>query len=142
MGTGNVGATLINQIAKGQKSYRDNFSLDLKVCGIANSKFIYLDPGGIDLNSWQKGLKENGRHLGLKELTNLIKQFNLRNSILVDVTASDDVSQIYTDMLASSVHVVTANKIAASSSFESYNLIKEVSAKHNVRFLNETNVGA
>jgi aspartokinase/homoserine dehydrogenase 1 len=40
------------------------------------------------------------------------------------------------------VHVVTANKIAASSSYEDYRKLKELSAQHNVRFLNETNVGA
>ncbi len=142
MGTGNVGSTLIHQIANSQKSYREKFGLDLKVCGIANSKFIHLDPMGIDLHTWESVLKEKGTALSLVTLKKQIKEFNLRNSILVDVTASEEVSNIYLDVLSSSVHVVTANKIAASSAFENYKSIKEISTKHNVKFLNETNVGA
>ncbi|MGB3080114.1 MAG: bifunctional aspartate kinase/homoserine dehydrogenase I [Saprospiraceae bacterium] len=142
MGTGNVGATLIEQIAVGQKAFKEAGSLDLKVCGIANSKHIYLDPLGIDLKDWRTTLKEHGKVLSLSDLKNEIKQFNLRNSILVDVTASEHVSKIYDDLLASSVHVVTANKIAASSPYPVYKRLKELSAQHNVKFLNETNVGA
>jgi len=142
LGTGNVGAALIKQIAIGQKAFKEAGSLDLKVCGIANSKLIYLDPLGIDLEDWEVSLKEKGKALSLSDLKNEIKQFNLRNSILVDVTASEEVSKIYDDLLASSVHVVTANKIAASSPYEAYRRLKELSSKHNVRFLNETNVGA
>jgi aspartokinase/homoserine dehydrogenase 1 len=142
LGTGNVGAALIKQIGSTQKSKKIAGSLDLKVCSIANSKLIHLDPLGIDLEIWEKLLKEKGRPLSLTELKKEIKEFNLRNSILVDVTASAEVSKIYDDLLASSVHVVTANKIAASSPYDAYRKLKEVSLKHNVRFLNETNVGA
>ncbi|HZV71455.1 MAG TPA: bifunctional aspartate kinase/homoserine dehydrogenase I [Saprospiraceae bacterium] len=142
MGTGNVGATLIKQIAIGQKAFKEAGSLDLKVCGIANSKLMYLDPLGIDLEDWETQLNDHGKNLSLFELKDQIKNFNLRNSILVDVTASEQVSKIYDDLLASSVHVVTANKIAASSSYLAYKKLKELSAQHNVKFLNETNVGA
>ena len=142
MWTGNVGATLIEQIANGQKTYRERFGLDLKVCGIANSKLIHLDAYGIELSDWKNVLKEKGEKLSLEELTKQVKDFNLRNSILVDVTASEEVSSIYSDMLSSSVNVVTANKIAASSPYHIYQKIKEDSSKHNVKFLNETNVGA
>ncbi len=142
MGTGNVGSTLINQIAAGQKSYRENLGLDLKVCGIANSKMVHLDHSGIDLSSWKQSLAEKGLALSLEEIIRQIKLFNLRNSILVDVTASEEVSAIYDDVLSSSIHVVTANKIAASSPYEIYKKIKDISSKHNVKFLNETNVGA
>lgn len=142
MGTGNVGATLIKQIAIGQKVFKKAGSLDLKVCGIANSKLIYFDPLGIDLENWENTLREHGQVLTSDEIKNQIKLFNLRNSILVDVTASEKVSSIYNDLLASSVHVVTANKIAASSLYQDYKKLKELSAKHNVKFLNETNVGA
>jgi aspartokinase/homoserine dehydrogenase 1 len=58
------------------------------------------------------------------------------------VTASEEVSEIYADLLATSVHVVTANKIAASSPYPVYKKLKELALTHNVKFLNETNVGA
>ena len=142
LGTGNVGAALIKQIAIGQKAFKDAGSLDLKVCGIANSKLIYLDPLGIPIDHWEKQLNEYGKKLSLTDIVKQIKEFNLRNSILVDVTASSEVSKIYDDLLMSSVHIATANKIAASSPYEVYSRLKDLASKHNVKFLNETNVGA
>lgn len=142
LGAGNVGATLIQQIAIAQRSFLEAGNLDIKVCGIANSKKMLLDPNGIDLSAWMPSLQEKGRARSLSEWRSEIKAFNLRNSILIDVTAAEEVSEIYPDMLASSVHVVTANKIAASAPYKVYKHMKELALTHNVKFLNETNVGA
>jgi bifunctional aspartokinase / homoserine dehydrogenase 1 len=142
MGAGNVGSALINQIAIAQRSFLEAGNLDIRVTGIANSKQMYLDQSGIDLTQWNTILSEKGKPLSLGEFRNEVKQLNLRNSILVDVTASEEVSKIYPDMLASSIHVVTANKIAASSPYSVYRHLKELATNHNVKFLNETNVGA
>ena len=142
LGAGNVGATLIDQIRNAQKSFITAGSLDIKVCGLANSKQMVLDPNGISLANWETTLKTKNNPLDLKEWVKDIKSFNLRNSIFIDVTASEEVSKIYLDLLAANVHVVTANKIAASSQYDNYRQLKSLSAKHNVKFLNETNVGA
>jgi aspartokinase/homoserine dehydrogenase 1 len=103
---------------------------------------MLLSSSGIDLADWENSLKENKVQLDLNEWVRSIKTFNLRNSIFIDVTASAEASDIYLDLLASNVHVVTANKIAASGPYDSYRQLKLLSAKHNVKFLNETNVGA
>lgn len=142
LGAGNVGATLLDQIKAAQEIYRENFSLDLKVCCIGNSRQFLFDAGGIDLTNWRKTLGEKGGVMNIDEVTDKIRSLNLRNSILVDITASEAVSNTYKDMLASNVHVVTANKIAASSAYEEYSRLKDLSVRHSVKFLNETNVGA
>jgi aspartokinase/homoserine dehydrogenase 1 len=142
LGAGNVGGTLIQQIAVAQKTFLDAGNLNIKVCGIANSRQMLLDANGIDLSGWLNTLQEKGKALNLEEWKETIKLFNLQNSIVIDVTASEHVSEIYSDMLASSVHVVTANKIAASSPFVMYKKLKGLALTHNVKFLNETNVGA
>ena len=142
LGAGNVGATLIQQIAKAQKSFLEAGNLDIKVIGLANSKQMLLDQAGISLTEWTNTLVSKGRPLNLEIFSSSIRDFNLRNSILIDVTASDDVSKIYPAMLEASVHVVTANKIAASAPFQEYKNLKELSLQHHVKFLNETNVGA
>ncbi len=142
LGAGNVGATLLNLIFEAQKTYREGVGLDLKVCGIGTSKMMYLDPLGIDLATWNESLRTIGEPMSLDSFLTKVKEFNLRNSILVDITASEDVSNLYHDALASNVHVVTANKIAASAPYKDYARLRELASKHNVRFLNETNVGA
>ena len=142
LGAGNVGATLIHQIAAAQRAFLEAGNLDIKVIGLANSKQMLLDQGGINLADWTKVLLEKGNTLNLDVFAKEIKALNLRNSILIDVTASDEVSRIYMGMLESSVHVVTANKIAASAPYEQYRHLKELALNHHVKFLNETNVGA
>jgi len=142
LGAGNVGATLIRQIADAQRAFLDAGNLDIKVIGLANSKQMVLDQTGINLADWTQVLLEKGKPLDLEEFAGEIKEFNLRNSILIDVTASEEVSKIYPGMLGASVHVVTANKIAASAPYEEYKALKELSLNHHVKFLNETNVGA
>jgi len=142
LGAGNVGSTLIKQIATAQKTFLEAGNLNIKVCGMANSRQMLLDANGLDLNGWLTTLQEKGKVVNLEEWKETIKRFNLQNSIVIDVTASEHVSEIYEDMLASSVHVVTANKIAASSPFVRYKKLKGLALTHNVKFLNETNVGA
>ncbi|MDZ4748487.1 MAG: bifunctional aspartate kinase/homoserine dehydrogenase I [Saprospiraceae bacterium] len=142
LGAGNVGATLLEQIGLAQRSFLEAGNLDIKVCGIANSKKMLLDANGIDIADWKNSLLGKGKNLNLTAWSNDIKMFNLRNSILIDVTASEEVSEIYPDMLGSSVHVVTANKIAASAPYKVYKHMLEQALTHNVKFLNETNVGA
>jgi bifunctional aspartokinase / homoserine dehydrogenase 1 len=142
LGAGNVGATLIDQIRKAQKTFLEAGSLDIKVCGLANSQKMLLEANGITLENWEKTLQEQHVDLDLKAWVQKIKTFNLRNSIFIDVTASEAVSQLYLELLAANVHVVTANKIAASGQYDTYRQLKLLSAQHNVKFLNETNVGA
>ena len=67
---------------------------------------------------------------------------NLRNSIFIDITANQNVSEMYETYLRQNIAVVTCNKIACASSSENYNTLKNVSRKSNVSFLYETNVGA
>ena len=67
---------------------------------------------------------------------------NIFNSVFVDCTASQEVSDIYQSLLENNISVVTANKIAASSEYEKYMKLKDTSRLRGVKFLFETNVGA
>ena len=67
---------------------------------------------------------------------------NIFNSVFVDCTASDSISELYEELMSKNISVVTANKIAASSDYENYRTLKETARKSGVKFLFETNVGA
>jgi len=71
-----------------------------------------------------------------------MKEYNLRNSIFIDCTASEEVVKYYLDVLTSNISVVTPNKRANTKSYSFYNKLRETASKHNVKFLYETNVGA
>ena len=67
---------------------------------------------------------------------------NIFNSVFVDCTASPDVAALYARLMNGNVSVVAANKEAASSPYENYQLLKETARHRGIKFLFETNVGA
>jgi aspartokinase/homoserine dehydrogenase 1 len=140
-GVGNVGKSLISQIAQQKKYIKSTLNIKLKVIGLSNSKKMILDKDGIDLKNWESALK-NGETADPIAYFEITKSLNLRNSIFVDITASEVVSSNYALYLKHSIAVVACNKIACSSSVENYLNLKQLSHKYNAPFLFETNVGA
>ena len=140
-GVGNVGERLIEQIKTQRKYLRQNLKINLRVIGLSNSKTMVFNDNGLNLEDWKTKLKE-GQKASLKGFLEEIKHLNLRNSIFVDITASQDVSNLYPDYLRQSIAVVACNKIACSSNYQGYSNLKRLSRKYNASFLFETNVGA
>ena len=141
VGIGNVGSKLIDQIRKQKKYLEDYLRLRIKVIAIANSKKTLIDENSIDGKDWKKKL-DKAEKTDLNILFHKIKQLNLRNSIFIDNTADEKVSQEYKRYLENNIGVVTCNKIACADSFQNYKTLKNISRKFNSPFLFETNVGA
>ncbi|MCD8422711.1 bifunctional aspartate kinase/homoserine dehydrogenase I [Tenacibaculum finnmarkense] len=140
-GVGNVGERFLAQIHQQKKYLKKHLKMNIRVVGIANSKKMTFDANGIDLNNWKDALKL-GESATLEAFFNKTKSYNLRNSVFVDNTANQKVSEIYEQYLRNSISVVTCNKIACASSLENYKTLKAVSRQYNAPFLFETNVGA
>jgi aspartokinase/homoserine dehydrogenase 1 len=140
-GVGNVGARFLAQLQQQKKFLKENLKLNLRVIGIANSRKMTFNNSGINLNNWKESL-ENGEPTTLESFYNKVKKCNHRNSVFIDNTANQQVSEVYEQYLRESISVVTCNKIACASNFNNYKTLKEVSRKYNASFLFETNVGA
>jgi len=141
MGVGNVGEKFIDQVHQQKKFLKDNLKLNLRVIAVSNSRKMYFDEEGMALKDW-KELLDNGETADKEAFIAKVKELNLRNSIFVDITANQAVSQTYDQYLEENVAVVTCNKIACSSAYENYSHLKQLSRKFNAPFLFETNVGA
>lgn len=141
MGVGNVGERFLNQVWQQRDYLREHLKLNLRVIGLANSRRMIFDGEGLNLEQWQNQL-QSGEESDTFHFREKIRELNLRNSIFVDITASDLIASTYLDHLSRNTAVVTCNKIACSSAFEHYTELKKVSRKFNAPFLYETNVGA
>ena len=141
VGVGNVGATLINQIKSQQSYLYKKHQLDLKVVGLANSRTMTFNSDGISLEKWEDALAK-GSQMNLASFIKKMRGLNLRNSVFVDNTASEIISEKYADVLSESISIVTPNKVACSSSYENYTHLKNLERKFRTKFLFETNVGA
>lgn len=142
MGVGSVGSNLLKQIAKQQNNLLRNKALNLRVVGIANSHNCIFNRDGIDLNTYCEQLSNSKIISTPTTFKEEMLQMNMFNSVFVDCTDSGDVAAQYYDILSHNISVVASNKIAASSSYNNYIMLKETAKARDVKFLFETNVGA
>ena len=141
MGVGNVGEKFIEQIHQQKKFLKENLKINLRVIALSNSRKMYFDEEGISLKDWQF-LLETGEAADTEKFIMNVKEFNLRNSIFVDITANESISKTYEHFLKRNIAVVTCNKIACASEYDNYKKLKKLSQQFNAPFLFETNVGA
>ncbi|WOT04312.1 bifunctional aspartate kinase/homoserine dehydrogenase I [Shewanella youngdeokensis] len=141
VGCGNVGAGLLDQI-KQQRQMLKEQHITMRVCGIANSKLMLLDAGGIDLSNWQGLLAESAQAANIDDMLVWAKEQQLLNPVLVDCTSSEFVSDQYLAVMNAGLHVVTPNKKANTRDMAYYQQLRQTALKQRRQFLYETTVGA
>lgn len=141
-GVGNVGGSLLAQIEKQQEKLRKEKNLKINVVGIASSRKAVFNKEGLDVARYRDLLEESDFKASPKSIMDEVIAMNLYNSVFVDCTASHEIASLYHSLLDHNVNVVTANKIAASSSYPSYIRLKNTAREKDVKYLFETNVGA
>ena len=141
-GVGTVGGSLLEQIHQQQEKLKRELRLKLNVVGIASGHHnAMFTREGINLENYREQLAAAPTS-SISRLHDEVIGMNIFNSVFVDCTASPEVAGLYADFLEHNINVVAANKIAASSDYANYRLLKETSQKRGVKFLFETNVGA
>lgn len=142
VGAGNVGKTLLQQIAQQQEFLSQELKIDLRICGLANSRKMVFNESGISLQDWESALQSSTIDMDMQGFLDTMVEMNLRNSIFLDCTATYDIPTYYEPILKHSISIVTPNKVACSSDFDHYLHLKKTATKYHARFLFETNVGA
>ncbi len=140
-GVGTVGGKLIEQIRSQYDELKERSRLKLNVVGIASSRNAIYSRDGLDLADYRELLK-NAEPSNPNKLRESVLGMNIFNSVFVDCTASKDVAELYQTFLEHNISVIAANKIAASSDYESYLKLKRTALTRGVKFRFETNVGA
>jgi len=141
-GTGFVGSSLISQLRKQSETLLKEHNLHINLLGITNSRKMLVGTKPIPLEECRKLLESDGEKSSIDLFISQVTKLNLRNSVFIDCTADARVAEVYKDALDKYVSVVTASKIACSSGYSYYNLLKSVANERGVRFMYETTVGA
>jgi bifunctional aspartokinase / homoserine dehydrogenase 1 len=142
VGTGLIGSTLFRQIGSQKEFLAKNYGLELVISGVLNTrKMLFNHKEGINPLTWDTDII-NAESGNPKDFIQEMIRLNLSNSIFIDNTASQDISQFYEDILENSISISTPNKIATSSDYKSYSKLKSIADKRGVKFLYETTVGA
>ncbi len=142
VGVGLIGSTLIRQVREQSKFLKEKRGLEIRIVGLANSRKMLFRDEGIELDNWEEELARSATEMDIAIFIGKMKELNLSNTIFVDNTASEKISNYYESILDSSISISTPNKIATSSGYLRYQRLKAIAARRGVQFMYETNVGA
>jgi aspartokinase/homoserine dehydrogenase 1 len=141
VGAGHVGSALLEQI----RAQRDKLlaqHVDVRVCGVAGSRKMLLELGGLDLDGVLERLEDSPTPFDLDAMLEAVRDARLLNPVFVDCTSSADIAAAYPRVFSAGLHVVTANKKANSSDLSTYAELRRAANARKRKFLYETNVGA
>ena len=141
-GPGNIGGTLLDQIAAESERLRREFDLDIRIRGIATSKRMLLSEEGIDLSRWREELAEHGVVYRDDVFLSHVSASYYPHAVLVDCTSSEERAKQYTSFIEQGFHIVTPNKKAGSGPYDEYERLMDASNRTGRKFLYETTVGA
>ncbi len=142
VGTGLIGSTLLSQISNQAGTLFEKNGITLRLCGLANARTMVFDAKGISWSAWERELSERGVPADLSLFSESMKKMDVGTPIFVDCTASQDVANLYEQIIDSGIALVAANKKANSGDLASYNRLHKMAQEKNIPFLYETNVGA
>jgi len=142
IGPGTVGAALLRQIEKQSEKLAQNFNLDLRVRAISRSKKMLLADRRIDLAGWEEEFSSSAVAADLDTFEEHLKPDHLPHAVIIDCTASDQISSKYADWLSHGIHVITPNKKAFSGPFSEYKKLQDAADEGSSHYFYETTVGA
>ncbi len=142
VGAGLIGKSLMKMITNQAKKLAEESLLEINLIGLANSKKMIFNERGLDFKAEPAALLLNGEPMDMEKFTARMVALNLSNSIFLDCTSSEEVTNFYETILSCNVSIVTPNKKGNSGSLEKYKRLKATTKKRGARFLYETNVGA
>jgi aspartokinase/homoserine dehydrogenase 1 len=125
IGPGRVGSALLTQLRAAQGRLAEA-GLELKLCGVAASKRMWLDCDDPDLN-YRCDRAQTWRPADLRQFARHVLGDDGRHAMLIDCSANEEVASHYAQWLAEGVHVVTPNKLAASGPLERWHAIRTAS---------------
>jgi aspartokinase/homoserine dehydrogenase 1 len=140
-GIGNVGSTLINQVLESRKFFLEKKNIELRFPVITNSTLAFFEKEG-EINSWEANFSELAIPFSIEDIISYTKKQGLENLIAVDATASSKLVKSYIKLIENDFHIVSANKIANTLSFDFYKELREKLKQYDKHYLYETNVGA
>ena len=142
IGPGTVGAALLRQIQKQSEKLAQNFNLDLRVRAISRSRKMLLADRRIDLAGWEEEFSSSAVAADLDTFEEHLKPDHLPHAVIIDCTASDQISSKYADWLSHGIHVITPNKKAFSGPFSDYKKLQDAADEGSSHYFYETTVGA
>lgn len=142
-GKGNIGSSWIELFAKQKVELEKRRGMSFDLIAVVSSNRYWIDEAGIDPSIVNKKFAEEAVPADEDWLPLVSKHSGGYDELVVlDVTASQQVSSRYLEFANHGMHVISANKLAGSASSKSYHKLQDVFAKTSRHWLYNATVGA
>ncbi|HEX5601051.1 MAG TPA: bifunctional aspartate kinase/homoserine dehydrogenase I [Pyrinomonadaceae bacterium] len=142
IGAGLIGGTLLSQLQTRIEDLKRHRGIDLRVRGIMNSRQMVLADRHLALDRWRDELSESSKSTDLESFINHVNADHLPHAVLIDATASAELTTHYENWLSKGINIITPNKKSNAGPLAAYRSLRETARRHQRYFLYETNVGA
>ncbi len=130
LGTGNVGATWLDNWKHIQKTLKDSRQ---EVVLSANSSNLTLYHSGEKFTQW---------HNDGESIHRLLQYAPFKDKVVIDATASDAIAQQYSLYFNSGAHIVSANKVNVSGPESVFNTLNTLAKSRQLKWLKNATIGA
>ena len=139
-GLGNIGQRFIELLPA---QLNKNYTLEnTHLVGLISSKKALINNDGIDVEQAMDLFANEAKAYQQSSFLDWLSTHPYDELIIVDITPSETFSLLYNEFFKLGIHVIGANKWAASSSTENYNELLLSAQKSNSLWLGNTTVGA
>ncbi len=139
-GLGNIGQRFL-ELLPAQLSRVDSLE-NLHLVGLVSSKKALINTDGLDVNHAMSSFIDNAQDFDSEQLLIWLSNHPYDELIVVDITPSENFSLLYGDFFKQGIHVLGANKWAASSSTQYYQNLLTTAQENDSLWLGNTTVGA
>ncbi|WP_163934641.1 bifunctional aspartate kinase/homoserine dehydrogenase II [Paraferrimonas sp. SM1919] len=141
-GAGNIGQAWIDLFTQTKQKLETELEAKVELVAIASSKLNLIDEAGIELSNWQEAFVNARSSRDTETLITELAQVNYDEIIALDISASDQVTQLYPRLFSYGIHLVSANKLAGSGPLAFYRHLKQELTRRRIYWRYNASVGA
>ncbi|MCW2476342.1 MULTISPECIES: bifunctional aspartate kinase/homoserine dehydrogenase II [unclassified Symbiopectobacterium] len=141
-GKGNIGSRWLELFAREQALISARTGFEFVLAGVVDSTRSLLNYDGLEASRVLAFFDDEAQERDGEDLFLWMRAHPYDDLVVLDVTASEAVSDLYLDFASYGFHVISANKIAGASSGDRYRQIRDAFAKTGRHWLYNATVGA
>ncbi|WJV62395.1 bifunctional aspartate kinase/homoserine dehydrogenase II [Pectobacteriaceae bacterium CE70] len=141
-GKGNIGSRWLELFSREQSLISARTGFEFILAGVVDSTRSLLNYDGLDASRVLAFFDEDAKEHDGEELFLWMRAHPYDDLVVLDVTASPAVADLYLDFASYGFHVISANKLAGASGGDNYRQIRDAFAKTGRYWLYNATVGA
>ncbi|WJY15280.1 bifunctional aspartate kinase/homoserine dehydrogenase II [Pectobacteriaceae bacterium CE90] len=141
-GKGNIGSRWLELFSREQSLISARTGFEFILAGVVDSTRSLLNYDGLDASRVLAFFDEDAKEHDGEDLFLWMRAHPYDDLVVLDVTASPAVADLYLDFASYGFHVISANKLAGASGGDNYRQIRDAFAKTGRYWLYNATVGA